>query len=454
MMESLQCSPALNASQGITANPDISGIGVRTAVYIQAALSLVHAYVAGYDGKVDDYELKSLLTAFTGILLPGCALLLSAIIQAKTFGLSAYHAMIVLFLSWINNTTALTFFLFIAGEEFLEELRRSARKLDREWAEVDGLGRSYILRKVEETWDELNRDKNAPKSASLERVLRKLDICDWTFRRNKMIMTMLPHQEDRPEFQRRWEEEWEEDAKYLRKILPRRRSLLGVITQKSALWMAVLTSAHLTLLSAFGWWFWSTLPNFGINQECIPSIRFVFFTKSIPITSEVLRSRFKSIYIFSSLPGINIYIWVVIVLLASASVAILPIIAVSLAIEAVLLAILAVLLAILPVLLAITIVVYLFSMVLEYSTGPSIERASTRGSIEQASTRGSIEQASARGSIEQASTKDKSTPDTNKRALTSKFTMLRLPDFLRLHHFHNPRNPGSPHFHYRAHHRT
>ena len=417
MMESLQCSPRSNASQGITANPDISGIGVRTAIYIQAALSLVHAYVAGYDGKIDDSELESLFTVFTGILLPGCALLLSAIIQAKTFGLSAYHAMIVLFLSWINNTTALTFFVYIVGECFLEERKRleglrDITKLDREWAEVDGLGRSYVLKKVEETLDELSQDKNASKSASLKGVLQKLESHEWTFTRDKTIMTMLPHQEDRPGFRRRWAEEWEENARYLRNILPnreQRNSLFDIITRKPILWMAALTSTHLTLLSTFGWWFWSTLPNFGINQECIPSIRFVFFTKSIPITSEVLRFRSKSIYIFSSLPGINIYIWVAIVLLAA------PVVfdAVLLAIAAVLLAIT---IAVGAVGIVIAIVVYLFLMVLEYSIGPSIERASTRGSIEQASTR---------RSIEQASTKDKYIPDTIKRA-TSKFTLIKL----------------------------
>jgi len=103
-MNPSQCSPIFNASQGITANPDISGIGVRTAIYIQAVLSVIHPLVAGYDGKIDDFEMQSLATVYLGILLPGCALLISAIIQARTFGLSAYHAMIVLFLSWINNT--------------------------------------------------------------------------------------------------------------------------------------------------------------------------------------------------------------------------------------------------------------------------------------------------------------------------------------------------------------
>ena len=45
------------------------------------------------------------------------ALLISAIIQAKTFGLSSYHAMIVLFLSWINNTSAMTPFAYILGNQ-------------------------------------------------------------------------------------------------------------------------------------------------------------------------------------------------------------------------------------------------------------------------------------------------------------------------------------------------
>ena len=116
-MDALQCSPALNASQGITANPDISGIGIRTAIYIQVVISLIHPLIAGYHGKIDDFEMQSLATVYLSILLPGCALFISAIIQAKTFGLLSYHAMIVLFLSWINNTSAMTLFAYILGNQ-------------------------------------------------------------------------------------------------------------------------------------------------------------------------------------------------------------------------------------------------------------------------------------------------------------------------------------------------
>jgi len=357
---SLQCSPASNSSQGITPNPDISGIGVRIAIYIQAALTLVHAIVAGYDGKIDDFEVKSLVTVFLGILLPGCALLFSAIIQAKTFGLSAYHAMIVLLLGWINTTSAFTFFAYIFGERVysrpyqlfkesqkLNEGQSMITKLDGQWDGADTLGRLRILKEVQEILDKLNLDRSGTKSTSLTRELWELDIQKWSLWREMKIMTMVSKEVDDLEFSTRWKEEWEENETKLGNILAemrfgellakqripeiftelrlkmrfagnpsRSRSHSPSVVKKPIWLMAALASAHLILLSAFGLWFWSTLPNFGINQECIPSIRFVFFTKSIPITSKVLRSRSKSIYIFSSLPAINIFIWLMIFLWA------------------------------------------------------------------------------------------------------------------------------------------
>jgi hypothetical protein len=331
-MDPLQCSPALNASQGITANPDISGIGVRTAIYTQVVLSLVHPLVAGSNGKIDDFEMQSLTTVYLSILLPGCALLISAIIQAKTFGLSAYHAMIVLFLSWINNISVLTFFAYILGDQRygrrhqeLEELgrlnsrRHEITELDREWVEADNLGKWCLLEKVEKMLDKLKLDKNGIKSTPLNRGVWELEIQQWSLWRKKKIMTtFLPNQVGSQEFQRRWEEDWESNKRKQETILLSDPDDVWsqLVYRKSILLTGALASMHLTLLSAFGWWFWSTLPNFGINQECIPSIRFVFFTKSIPITSAVLRSRSKSIYIFSSLPVINIVIWMYIFVMA------------------------------------------------------------------------------------------------------------------------------------------
>ncbi|TFK18716.1 hypothetical protein FA15DRAFT_602807, partial [Coprinopsis marcescibilis] len=102
-MSSLNCT-------GIDPNPDISGVGVRTAIYAQAFLTLIQPIIASLDGHISEEELSDLHLLYIGILLPGCALLLSAVIQAAQYGFTAYHAIIVLYLSWINNTSALVFF--------------------------------------------------------------------------------------------------------------------------------------------------------------------------------------------------------------------------------------------------------------------------------------------------------------------------------------------------------
>ena len=104
--------PSACNNTGIVPNPDISGIGVRAAIYTQAVLTLVQPILASIDGHISEEELIGLHRLYLGILLPGCALLVSAIIQATTHGLSVYHAILVLQLSWINNTSALIFFQF------------------------------------------------------------------------------------------------------------------------------------------------------------------------------------------------------------------------------------------------------------------------------------------------------------------------------------------------------
>jgi len=251
--------------------------------------------------------MRSLSAVYLGILLPGCALLLSAIVQAKTFGLSAYHAMIVLFLSWINNTSAFTFFTYIlvneihGGQRIEEMTRRNNREqelteLDQEWVAALNLGKWGVLEKVEKILDRLKLDKNGTKSTSLNRDVWELEIQQWSLWRKKKIMSMFPpNQGDSLEFQRQWEKEWEYNKRKLETILQNRpNGVFGwwgqLFSHRSVSPTGALASTHLTLLSAFGWWFWSTLPNFGIHQECVPSIHLVFFTKSIPITSAVLRS--------------------------------------------------------------------------------------------------------------------------------------------------------------------
>jgi hypothetical protein len=95
----------------IPTNPDISGIGVRAAIYIQNLLSLFPAFYALWDGKVEEHELNAVGTQSTTILVTAFAILISTIVQARTFGLSSFHTSVILDLSWMNNTNTFIYFL-------------------------------------------------------------------------------------------------------------------------------------------------------------------------------------------------------------------------------------------------------------------------------------------------------------------------------------------------------
>jgi hypothetical protein len=104
--------PAMpNTESCIQSDPDISGIGVRVAIYVQNLIGFVPAVWALWDGKVTLYELESAETQSTTILITAFAVLISAMVEAKTYGLSNFHANIVLYLSWMNNTNTFIYFL-------------------------------------------------------------------------------------------------------------------------------------------------------------------------------------------------------------------------------------------------------------------------------------------------------------------------------------------------------
>ena len=110
----------------ILANPEISGIGIRASTYAQNFLGVFLAIQYLMDGKISSNEAEYIETASNTILMTGCAIIISAIIQAKTIGLSAYHAMIVLNLSWMNNSYLTISWVFRVGESDLEEIIASS----------------------------------------------------------------------------------------------------------------------------------------------------------------------------------------------------------------------------------------------------------------------------------------------------------------------------------------
>jgi hypothetical protein len=108
------CPPPVLSSPmcDISGNPDIAGIGVRIAIYIQNILSFGPAFYSLInDRKVDRKELRTVEKQSTTILITAFAILISLIVQALAFNLSAFHTSIVLNLSWMNNTNTFIYFL-------------------------------------------------------------------------------------------------------------------------------------------------------------------------------------------------------------------------------------------------------------------------------------------------------------------------------------------------------
>ncbi|KAF9509364.1 hypothetical protein BS47DRAFT_1349376 [Hydnum rufescens UP504] len=92
----------------IAANADVSGIGVRTSVYVQALLFLASTLLhTNLDAHEVDNILSRLVQEGLASLLTGLAILVSAIVQARTVGLTVYHALVILNMSWITIVIAI-----------------------------------------------------------------------------------------------------------------------------------------------------------------------------------------------------------------------------------------------------------------------------------------------------------------------------------------------------------
>ncbi|KAJ7661000.1 hypothetical protein B0H17DRAFT_953974, partial [Mycena rosella] len=103
--------------------PDISGIGVRVAIYAQNLLSFIPAVWALWDRKVSDYELESVETQSTTIPVTAFAILIFAVVEARTVGLSNFHASIVLSLSRMSNKNTFIYFLLYVQHKSQEQTK-------------------------------------------------------------------------------------------------------------------------------------------------------------------------------------------------------------------------------------------------------------------------------------------------------------------------------------------
>jgi hypothetical protein len=103
-------------SNCIPANPDISGIGVRTAIYAQSLLCFAPVVANFWDGNVSIDEMRGVKDQSIGMLTIAFAILISCVIEATgtVRSVTSFHAAVILDLSWMNNTSTWIWFLVYA----------------------------------------------------------------------------------------------------------------------------------------------------------------------------------------------------------------------------------------------------------------------------------------------------------------------------------------------------
>ncbi|KAF6747743.1 hypothetical protein DFP72DRAFT_999693, partial [Ephemerocybe angulata] len=206
----------------IPANPDIAGIGVRIAIYVQNLLCFIPAFWALVDGKVTETELESAETQATTNLVLAFAILISAMVQATTLGLTSYHASIVLNMSWMNNTNTFIYFLLYVQHKSQTTLGSDVKPTFSAWAK-------HIR-------DSLASVIPGANPGEPEQVIEGASAgSDQDVRQNdEQVITL--------------------DARTGAKVLVKRFVLL-------------LGSLHLSLMAGLGLWLWSDIRDFGNMRD-------------------------------------------------------------------------------------------------------------------------------------------------------------------------------------------
>ncbi|KAK7039796.1 hypothetical protein R3P38DRAFT_491758 [Favolaschia claudopus] len=251
----------------IVSNPDIAGIGVRSATYIQALLGFIPAISALWDGEVACYELEAVESQSTVILITSFAILISAAVQAQlTTGITVFHANLILHLSWMNNTNTFIYFL-------LYMQRRSQ------------LGPRQLRKDLLSGWNGFKAWLSSPDST--QQTTEKAFESRSRRRKDSVISTGSTESKQRSLLE-----------------LIFRVQLSGVIA------VAVLGTLHLTMLSGIGLWLWINPLKFGKAENvgiCAMNFStYVLLGKHIRLGAPALRIVSLVLYGIFVVPGFNL----------------------------------------------------------------------------------------------------------------------------------------------------
>jgi hypothetical protein len=246
----------------IPANPDISGIGVRAAIYAQNLIFAFAPVISTlWDRRVTRDELEPIEDQSASTLTIAFALLLSTIIQAKTGVLSSFHVAVVLDLSWMNNTSMTIWFLLYC-------YHRSTAS-DRAYIPATWSGWLQGITSLISSWKKDGERVGNGNARDVESTERS-----------------SPAGEEASERKRE-----------------------GFMKRLQKKFVLVLGSLHLSLMASIGIWLWSNPSHFGtLPPPNCPVPSYSILGSHVPLISPALRSVSLIIYMVLLIPGLNLVI--------------------------------------------------------------------------------------------------------------------------------------------------
>jgi hypothetical protein len=253
----------MDTDRCIPANPDISGVGVRIAIYAQNLLCFLPVILYLWDGEISVDELAGIQDQSTGMLAIAFAILIAtaSLAAGRNPTVSNYHAAIILDLSWMNNTSTWIWFILYVHERS----RATYKHVSATWPGW----RTTLWSAVRTHWHGPDRTVSGtgPSQGSekeqtrLEKVVKHLWLATKWMRRLTRLILAAP-----------------------------------VLT---------LGSIHLSMMAAIGIWLWHDPAGFGKPiDRCTPML--TIFGASVSFNSTPLRIFSLTMYAVVLIPGLNL----------------------------------------------------------------------------------------------------------------------------------------------------
>ena len=270
----------------IPANPDISGIGVRIAIYAQNLLCFLPVILYLSDGKISLDDLAGIQDQSTGMLAIAFAILIATASLAGGHNptVSNYHAAIILDLSWMNNTSTWIWFI-------LHVYQRSTAK----------------YKPVGATWSAWCTTLWSPVRTYLRGMdpAGSRDSGTWTTPQGGVRESEKEQTGLQKVVKRLWNSlpmQWVRNVVWGSKPMIYLRRFARLILAAPVL---TLGSIHLSLMAAIGIWLWHDPAKFGQPiDHCTPML--TVFGASASFNSTPLRIFSLTMYSLLLVPGLNL----------------------------------------------------------------------------------------------------------------------------------------------------